>query len=252
LQGSEISFFNLGYFHYIRFCMSKILLSEDEHGIADSVRGFLSLKGFDVDWAINGKEAIDLIEKQKYEAAVIDLRTPFADGFEVCRCLRKKQPETGVIILTAYSRLEDKLTAFDSGADDYLTKPFHLDELYARIQSILRRRNKGHTEASENNFKLGDFELDFRNKAASRAGININLSVKEYMLLEYLVKNHGNVISKNEIAKKVWDINFETGTNTIEVYINFLRNKIDKGHHPKLIHTKTGFGYYFKDETPEA
>lgn len=231
--------------------MLKVLLSEDEQGIADSVKGFLSLKGFDVDWAINGKEALDLIEKQKYEAAVIDLRTPFADGFEVCRYLRKKQPGTGVIILTAYSQLEDKLTAFDSGADDYLTKPFHLDELYARIQSILRRRSKDSLKEQENRFKISDFELDFRNKAVSRAGVNINLSVKEYMLLEYLVKNYGNLLSKHDIAKKVWDINFETGTNTIEVYINFLRNKIDKGHQTKLIHTKTGFGYYFKDETPE-
>jgi len=230
----------------------KILLAEDEDKIAASVRDFLAAKGFNVDWASNGKMAIEMSLKKTYDAAVVDLRMPEASGFEVCGHLRKTCPSTGVIVLTAYSQIEDKLEAFRAGADDYLTKPFHLDELLVRLESILRRSKPIREEDEKLAFAVLDFEMDFKKKSVRRAGKTINLSVKEYNLLEYLVQNYGMIMSKNAISQKVWEINFETGTNTIEVYINFLRNKIDKEFPVKLIHTKTGFGYYFKDENSDA
>jgi len=230
----------------------KILLAEDEDKIAASVRDFLTGKGFNVDWASNGKMAIEMSLKKTYDAAVVDLRMPEASGFEVCGHLRKTCPSTGVIVLTAYSQIEDKLEAFRAGADDYLTKPFHLDELLVRLESILRRSKPIREEDEKLAFAVLDFEMDFKKKSVRRAGKTINLSVKEYNLLEYLVQNYGMIMSKNAISQKVWEINFETGTNTIEVYINFLRNKIDKEFPVKLIHTKTGFGYYFKDESSDA
>jgi len=230
----------------------KILLAEDEDKIAASVRDFLAGKGFAVDWASNGKIAIDMSLKNTYDAAVVDLRMPEASGFEVCSHLRKISPSTGVIVLTAYSQIEDKLEAFRAGADDYLTKPFHLDELLVRLESILRRSKPMREEDEKLAFAVLDFEMDFKKKSVRRAGKTINLSLKEYNLLEYLVQNYGMIMSKNAISQKVWEINFETGTNTIEVYINFLRNKIDKEFPVKLIHTKTGFGYYFKDESSGA
>lgn len=222
---------------------NKILLVEDEQKLGQSIKNELSEQGFAVDWAEDGKKGKAFFEQKKYDLVILDLNLPFINGMELCKMIRKQNTHMPIIMLTALGELSNKLEAFTLGADDYIVKPFYFGELIARIQVFLKRRQ---TLTEQENIKIADLSIDFVTKNVVRNGKNIPLTAKEFGLLSLLAQNQGRILSKQEIAEKVWETDFDTGTNTIEVYIDFLRNKIDKNFEPKLIHTKLGFGYYLK------
>lgn len=224
----------------------RILFVEDEPKLGASVRNELVEQGFEVDLAYDGRIGESLFKSAKYDLILLDINLPHINGLELCRRFREVNREVPIIMLTALGELDDKMDAFSAGADDYLVKPFHLRELLARIKVFMKRRQLN--QQFEEKLIVADLEIDFAAKSVARAGKVINLTAKEFSLLALLARSRGRVLSKNEIAEKVWDMDLESSTsmNTIEVYINFLRNKIDKDFEPKLIHTKQGFGYYLK------
>ncbi|WP_295233892.1 response regulator transcription factor [Sediminibacterium sp.] len=221
----------------------KILLAEDEAKLAKAIQDELIRVGYDVDVAENGLEADKMFMENDYSMALLDINLPGKNGMALCSDIRKRSTNIPIVMLTAVGEIHDKVAAFNMGADDYLVKPFHFDELFARLKVLFKR-----TDTVEKHEKLvyADLEIDFKLKSVVRSGICINLTSKEFTLLTLLVRTPERVISKQEILEKVWDLSFDTGTNTIEVYISFLRNKIDKPFSTKLIHTKPGFGYFIK------
>lgn len=223
----------------------KILLAEDDPKLGNTIKSELVSNGYDVDLAFDGKIAETLFLNNTYALALLDINLPYVNGWELCKQFREKNRNIPIIMLTALGELQDKMDAFNNGADDYLVKPFHLNELLARIRVFLKRipTNEQYDEL----LTESELELNAVNKIVKRDGREVMLTAKEFALLELLMRAKGRVVSKAEIAEKVWNINFDTGTNTIEVYINFLRNKIDKPFSRPYIHTKSGFGYYLKD-----
>jgi len=171
---------------------------------------------------------------------------PGMSGVEICRSLRQQQREMPILMLTALGAIDDKVTGLSSGADDYLVKPFHFKELLARIEALLRRHKKKAVVQEDHLLRFDDISLDTYSKEVNRAGQPISLTAKEYLLLELFLRNPNRLLSRQYIAERVWDVNFDTGTNVIDVYMNFLRNKIEKGFDRKLIHTKIGMGYILK------
>lgn len=224
----------------------KILLLEDDFKLASEVKIFLSGKHFHCDVVYDGSLFSKQVKQDNYDLFILDINVPGLNGIEVCSQIRKTDKVTPIMMLTAFGEVEDKVEAFDQGADDYLVKPFHFDELYVRIQSLLRRHMKPQT--GDEIIKVENLVVNVSEMKVMRGEIEILLSPKEYQLLLLLLRSNGRLVSKQTISEKVWDINFETGTNTIEVYINFLRKKIDRNFEPKLIHTRPGFGYYLKAE----
>ena len=190
------------------------------------------------------------VEKQlllkAYDIILLDINVPGIDGLEVCKRIRVSDKGIPILMLTAFGEVDDKVNAFNRGADDYLVKPFHFDELLVRMNALLRRRSVPQTAKAFT--KIADLNIDIDESVVSRGGKEILLTPKEFKLLRILADANGRVLSKQSIADKLWDYHIETSQNTIEVYINFLRNKIDKGFDTKLIHTKVGFGYYLKEE----
>jgi len=178
-----------------------------------------------------------------YDLIITDIILPKIDGLELCREIRKAKPQIPIIMLTALGRTDDKIEGFDAGADDYLVKPFDFRELEVRIRALLKR-NKG--VANSLKLQVGNLEMDLQTKTVYRQGVNINLTPKEFKLLEYMMRNNGRLLTRTEIAEKVWETHFDTGTNFIDVYINYLRKKIEKDFTGKLIHTKPGMGFIFK------
>jgi len=223
----------------------NILLIEDEPKVALNIRQGLIEKEYAVDLAIEGRTAKKLIQTNSYNLIILDLILPDIDGITLCKFIKENNPTVKVIMLTALGTLDDKLKGFDAGADDYLTKPFEFLELLARVKSLL---NRTELEMSFDKLTAGDLELDLNSKTAIRKNQKIDLTTKEFALLEFLMRNKGKVVSRTDIAEKVWDISFDTGTNVIDVYINFLRKKIDKNYDVKLLHTLIGMGYVLKDE----
>ncbi|MBW0162268.1 MAG: response regulator transcription factor [Sediminibacterium sp. Gen4] len=221
----------------------SILLVEDEAKLGPIIRDELRRQGYLVDLAIDGKEAEEAFQNKLYSIVLLDVNLPYKSGLELCKEFRAANKTIPIIMLTAIGQIQDKVEAFDLGADDYLVKPFHFEELFVRVKALLKRTDKGHEDEK---IIVDDLTIDMKNKSVVRAGMNINLTAKEFTLLTLLARNRERVISKQEILEKVWDLTFDTGTNTIEVYISFLRNKIDKPFEQKLIHTKPGFGYYIK------
>ena len=221
----------------------KILLAEDEAKLAKAIQDELIRVGYDVDVAENGLQADRMFMENDYSMALLDINLPGKNGMDLCSDIRKRSTNIPIVMLTAVGEIHDKVAAFNMGADDYLVKPFHFDELFARLKVLFKR-----TDTVEKHEKLvySDLEIDFKLKSVVRGGVSINLTSKEFTLLTLLVRTPERVISKQEILEKVWDLSFDTGTNTIEVYISFLRNKIDKPFDIKLIHTKPGFGYFIK------
>lgn len=222
----------------------RILLAEDEPKLSHVIQEELNNVGFKTDVAFDGQVAQKLFSQHEYSLVLLDINLPYKNGLSLCKEFRVINKNIPIIMLTALGELQDKMDAFTVGADDYIVKPFHFDELFARIKVFLKRN-----DSAENNVKnidVEDLNIDFRTKTVSRGGKEIPLTAKEFSLLVLLAQNRGKVISKQEILEKVWDLNFDTGTNTIEVYISFLRNKIDKPFEEKLIHTKPGFGYFVK------
>jgi two-component system, OmpR family, copper resistance phosphate regulon response regulator CusR len=221
----------------------SILLVEDEAKLGSIIRDELRRQGYLVDLAIDGKEAEEVFQNKLYSIVLLDVNLPYKSGLELCKEFRAVNKTIPIIMLTAIGQIQDKVEAFDLGADDYLVKPFHFEELFVRVKALLKRTDKGQEDEK---IIVDDLTIDMKNKSVVRAGMNINLTAKEFTLLTLLARNRERVISKQEILEKVWDLTFDTGTNTIEVYISFLRNKIDKPFEHKLIHTKPGFGYYIK------
>ncbi len=224
----------------------KLLLIEDEPKTVQSIKQGLEENGYEVDIAYDGLIGKQLARSNNYNLIISDIIIPGINGIELCRELRKSGDETPVLMLTALSTTDDKVTGLDAGADDYLVKPFEFKELLARVRALTKRGS--HVSQTAQILKFADLEISMDAKTVHRAGNKINLTAREFNLLVYLIRNQGRVVSKVEIAEQVWDIGFDTGTNVIEVYVNYLRKKIDKEYPVKLIHTQFGMGYVLKIE----
>lgn len=229
---------------------TKVLLIEDEPKVAASVKTWLEENGFLVEIAPDGAVGLFLAQNNVYDLVLLDLQLPFVSGFEVCKTIRQSRPEWPIILITALGGVEQKLIGFDAGADDYLVKPFDFRELLARMRTLLKKLSPTSGDKTQEVLRVADLEINTGFKTVSRAGKNIDLTAKEYTLLEYLVRLNGRVASRHEIVEAVWDMNFDTGTNVVEVYINFLRKKIDRAFDVKLIHTKQGMGYFLNALAP--
>jgi len=223
--------------------MLKILIVEDEPKVASFIKKGLEENYYEADVAYDGIMAEKMAEQNSYNLYILDIIIPYINGFELCQRLKRSRPNIPVILLTALGTTEDKLEGFDAGADDYLVKPFEFRELLARIKVLLKRSDL--VLDTVNRLVVEDLELDLNKKIAIRHGIVIKLTAKEFLLLQYFMRNKNRVLSRNDIAEKVWDINYETDTNVVDVYVNFLRKKIDKNFDKKLIHTRIGLGYIF-------
>lgn len=224
----------------------KILLVEDEPKVVEFIKKGLEEQGYEVDVAFDGQLGERQALKGSYDIILLDVILPFVNGYELCKKIREKNQNVPIIMLTALGTTDDKVEGFDSGADDYLVKPFEFKELIARIKA-LTKRTSGIIQ-TQNTLRIADLVLDIDKKIAQRFGKSIELTAKEFALLEYLMKNKGRVVSRPEIAEKIWDITFDTGTNIVDVYINILRKKIDKNSDNKLIRTKIGLGYILDDK----
>ncbi|GAB4041214.1 response regulator [Spirosoma endophyticum] len=222
----------------------KILIIEDEVKTIQSIKQGLEEHQWEVDVAYDGTMGFELATRSAYALIISDIILPGMNGLVLCRKLREANVATPILMLTALGTTDDKIVGLDAGADDYLVKPFEFRELMARVRA-LTRRNTGMAQTA-NLLKIADLELDPDAKKVVRAGKEIALTAKEFQLLEYFLRHQGRVISKVELAERLWDLTFDTGTNIIEVYINFLRKKIDKDFEPKLLHTQIGMGYVLK------
>ena len=223
----------------------KVLLVEDDKSISGFIKKGLKEMHYAVDAVFDGEEGLHLALSRPYDIIILDIMLPGIDGWEVLESIRKEQVKTPVIILTAKDGKEDVVKGLELGADDYLVKPFSFAELLSRIKAILRR---GRPDTDVSIITVGDLTLDLINRTVRRNETNIELSGKEFMLLEYLMRNGGQILTRTMILERVWGYNFDTGSNIIDVHINHLRNKIDRDHQPKLIHTIKGVGYVLKSE----
>lgn len=224
----------------------NILLLEDDLTLSTEIKTFLEAHSCVCDCIYDGSLVLKQYRLKPYDLIILDINVPGSNGLNVCSSIREEDKSTPILMLTAFGEIEDKVTAFNKGADDYLVKPFHFEELLVRIKSLLRRKTI--PQAAEEIIKIADLLINNSEMKVYRGENEINLSPKEYKLLYLLAKANGRVISKNQIADELWDYHIETSQNTIEVYINFLRKKIDKGFEKNLIHTKVGYGYYLKSE----
>jgi heavy metal response regulator len=220
----------------------RLLVVEDETKIAQFIKRGLKEEGYAVDVAADGQEGHFLLSSNDYDCIILDLMLPNMDGLTLCRTLRKEGNQTPIIMLTAKDSVKDKVKGLDSGADDYLPKPFAFEELLARVRVLLRKKDS----RVQTQLKVEDLVLDLLTHKVTRGEREIDLTVKEYALLEYLMRNAGNIVTRTMISEHVWDINFDTFTNVIDVYINYLRNKVDNGFENKMIHTVRGKGYLLK------
>jgi two-component system copper resistance phosphate regulon response regulator CusR len=224
----------------------NILIVEDEFKVATFIKKGLLTQNLTSEIAFTGFEAINLFKSKHFDLVILDVGLPDISGLEVCQEIRKINSNIPILMLTAMGSLNDKLSGFEVGTNDYMVKPFDFMELLVRIRSLLKYCREVTDKIDSLN--VSDLELDLNEKIARRSGKNIELTAREFRLLEYLMQNKGKVVSKVEIAEHVWDINFDTQTNFVEVYINYVRNKIDKGYSNKLIHTVVGMGYMLKQK----
>lgn len=226
----------------------KVLIIEDDPTLNKNICKALEDEGFQAQSVFDGLLAERLLKREVFDCVIMDINLPGKNGFDLCKDFRQVNLKTPVIMLTAFGELEDKVKGFDCGADDYLTKPFFMRELILRVQSLVKRHHRSGI-ASENDVIIaGDIALHPLQKKVFRAGKEINLTPREFQILKRLCQNQNEVVSKDEFIKDIWGTAFDTNTNTIEVYINFLRNKIDKPFDKKRIKTKVGFGYYLDTE----
>jgi len=221
----------------------RILIVEDEKKIAGFIKRGLKDEGHVVDMAHDGEEGHFLASTNDYDLIILDLMLPKMDGITICKKLREAKNPAPILMLTAKDGVKDKVLGLDSGADDYLTKPFAFEEFLARVRNLLKKKGS----LAPTKFKVADLTLDLLTHKVTRADKEIGLTTKEYALLEYLMRNAGTVVTRTKISEHVWDIDFDTFTNTIDVYINYLRKKIDSGAKKKLIHTFRGRGYILKE-----
>jgi two-component system, OmpR family, copper resistance phosphate regulon response regulator CusR len=226
----------------------RVLLVEDEQKIADTLNLGLSENGYKVEVAYDGKIGWSLFESRPFNLVVLDINLPGMNGYELCKLIRQKDPHIPVVMLTALSSLNDKIEGYDAGADDYIIKPFEFKELLMKIRVLLKRTMTQAIPAGHY-IKAGDLEMNLDSKEVKRGDTLINLTAKEFQLLEYLMRNKNRVVSRADIAINVWDIDFDTNTNVIDVYINYVRNKVDKPFEHKLIQTQVGMGYILKENS---
>lgn len=224
--------------------IAKILIIEDEKKIADTLGVGLTEHGYEVEVAYKGILGTDMFLRGRFNLVILDINLPDISGFEVCKRIRRYNNNVPVMMLTSMSALNDKIEGYQSGADDYLVKPFEFKELLLKIKVLLRRNQKGYS--GYNILQVEDLKMDLDNKEVIRGDIRISLTKKEFELLEYFLQNQNKVVTRADIALHVWGIDFNTNTNIIDVYVNYLRNKIDKHFSPRLIHTQTGTGYILK------
>ncbi|MGB4845357.1 MAG: response regulator transcription factor [Ferruginibacter sp.] len=225
----------------------KILLVEDEKKIADTLSKGLKELDYHVETAYDGNIGMRVFDSGVFNLVITDINLPGMNGYDVCKAIRSRNQHIPIIMLTALSATDDKIEGFDAGADDYLVKPFEFKELLARIRALLKRTMNQQLPAG-NILTVADLELDVDSKEVTRAGKAISLTAKEFQLLEYFMRNRNRVVSRVDIAERVWELDFDTKTNVIDVYVNFLRKKIDKEFEPKLIHTQVGMGYMMKEK----
>lgn len=228
--------------------MKKILLIEDEANVVNLLKRGLEEDGYDISVAMDGKSGYEMAGRHNFDVLVIDIMLPGMNGLEICRNLREQNITTPILMLTALGSTENIVTGLDSGADDYLVKPFNFAELQARLRTLLRRKqnNNGSEPANNNILSIADLQLNPDTKTVSRAGKEVILTATEFRLTEYLLRNKNRVLSRMDILEYVWGVDFNMNTNVVDVYINYLRKKIDKDFEPKLIHTVVGMGYVLK------
>ncbi len=224
----------------------KILIVEDEKKIANALKKGLSENGYHVEMAFDGSIGKKLFLSHAYDLVILDINLPGINGYELCKIIRNHNLQMPVIMLTALNTTEDKIEGFDAGADDYMIKPFEFKELLVRIRALLKRTMYQQLPTG-NILKVGGLEMNLETKEVKREGLVILLTAKEFQLLEYFMRNRNRVLSRADIAESVWDIDFDTKTNVIDVYVNYLRNKIDKNFSTRLIHTQVGMGYILKE-----
>lgn len=220
----------------------KILLAEDEKDLNYIIKKQLLRLGHNVDTCLDGMEAMDYLAVSDYDVAILDIMMPKADGYQVLKYIREHKENLPVLFLTAKDSIEDRVRGLDLGANDYLVKPFAFEELAARIRAITRTTS----HIGANVLKVGDLELDILSRIVKRAGKEITLSTKEFDLLEYMMRNSGIILSREKIENHIWNYDYDGGTNVIDVYISYLRKKIDESHTDKLIHTVRGIGYVLR------
>ncbi len=224
----------------------KVLLIDDEVTINGFINKGLIENGFDVKQAFDGEMGLRLAKNEDFDVVILDLILPGINGLEVCRKLREEYNiQTPILMLTALNTSEDVVEGLDTGADDYLGKPFKFQELLARVRALGRRKN--HVVKPTNQLHVADLSIDLDQKIVKRAGVELQLTLKEFLLLECLIKNKNRVLSRLDLLEKVWGIHFDTGTNVVDVYMNYLRNKVDKPFDQKLIQTVVGMGYVIRD-----
>ena len=225
----------------------NILIVEDDRRLAELIKRGLEEQDYATEVAFDGFTGHKLAMNNSYDLIITDIILPKVNGIELCKEIREVKPNIPIIMLTALGSTNDKVEGFDAGADDYLVKPFDFRELHARIKALMKR-NAGKTNESAVILSVADLKMNLYSKVVIRNKTEINLTPKEFKLLEYLMKNPNRVLSRGEIAENVWGTTFDTGTNFIDVYINYIRKKIDKDFPVKLIHTKPGMGFILKDE----
>lgn len=223
----------------------KLLLVEDESNVISLIQRSLSAAGHEITVALDGQSGLEMAKKHQFDLIMLDLMLPIMNGMEVCRRLRSAGSSTPILMLTALSTTENIVSGLDAGADDYMTKPFKLAELEARIRTLTRRSKDAEKEKADL-LIIGDLILDQTTKTVTRNNVQVDLTATEFRLLEFLMNNQNKVLNRMEILEHVWDINFNLGTNVVDVYINYLRKKIDKDQSVKLIHTVFGMGYVMR------
>lgn len=232
----------------VRKVMKRILIVEDDRRIAQNISRGLQEEGYETDVVYDGINGRQLALQQKFDLILLDINLPGVSGYEICRTLREEKPLLPIILLTALGEIEDKIEGLQLGADDYIVKPFDFRELNARIATCLRRSDSLKKPETDEILRVADLTVNINTKDVRRQNKSIELTAKEFTLLECLLRNRGRVVSKMDLAEQVWNLNFDPGTNVVEVYINYLRKKIDKDFEPKLIHTRPGLGYLIKEE----
>lgn len=224
----------------------KILIIEDERKIADTLKFGLSEHGYQVEAAYDGSIGLRIFMAYDFDLVILDINLPGINGFDLCKMIREKNSKIPIIMLTSMSRLDDKIEGYDAGADDYMVKPFEFKELLMKIRAQLKHVMNQHLPVG-NYLKADDLEMNLDTMDVMRGGNKINLTAKEFQLLEFMLRNKNRVVSRADIAVNVWDTDFDTNTNVIDVYISYLRNKIDKTFENKLIQTMVGTGYMLKE-----
>ncbi|MFT4032912.1 MAG: response regulator transcription factor [Siphonobacter sp.] len=228
------------------FASKRILLIEDDQRLSESLSRALIRKGFKVKTVSDGNDGLRIALADAFDLVILDIVLPGMDGYALCQQLRRQKPRMPILMLTALDDTEDRLKGFEQGTDDYLAKPFDMRELQARILALLRRSE--FLEETRTRLRMADLEMDLQIKMAWRSGQELDLTSREYALLEYMLLHPRRLITKPELLEQVWGLSFDPGTNIVEVYIAYLRKKVDRHFDPKLIHTKSGQGYILKSE----